>query len=270
MACLAISIFVGFAPVLLDLQVEALDGDFQTVTPLQGNLRCDVNGQSRSTDIDINVGKSGTVALGLITFIGPLPKLTETKWDPEVVNLQSDRLNVHVTIKASLLSADKFVITCIGSSDPQLTMVGDIRSECRDSSSRFGSADFKVEARAGNVLQLSGTFSGLVQCFVEGGLSSPPPTSGCKTGTDKNDNLIGTSGNDCIDGKGGNDKISGLAGNDKLNGDDGKDLLSGGNGNDELTGGNGADKFDCGAGMDRITDFNPSEGDIKSTNCEQF
>ena len=248
----------------------AVDGDFQTVTPLQGNLRCDVNGQSRSTDIDINVGNLGSGAIGLITFIGPLPKLTETKWDPEVVNLQSERLNVHVTIKASLLSADKFVRTCIGLSDPLLTMVGDIHSECRDSSSRFGSADFKVEARAGNVLQLSGTFSGFVQCFVDGGLSSPPPSSDCKTGTAKNDNLIGTSSNDCIDGKGGNDKITGLAGNDKLNGGDGKDLLSGGNGNDELTGGKDADKFDCGSGTDKITDFKPSEGDIKSSNCEQF
>ena len=55
----------------------------------------------------------------------------------------------------------------------------------------------------------------------------------------------------------------------KLNGNDGNDLLSGGNGNDELTGGKGADKFDCGAGKDKITDFNPSECDIKSTDCEQ-
>ena len=47
-----------------------------------------------------------------------------------------------------------------------------------------------------------------------GGFSSPLPDSGCKLGTDKNDNLIGISSNDCIDGKGGNDKIAGLAGND--------------------------------------------------------
>ena len=55
-----------------------------------------------------------------------------------------------------------------------------------------------------------------------------------------------------------------------MNGGDGKDLLVGGNGNDELAGGNGADKFDCGSGNDKIIDFTPSEGDIKSTNCEQF
>lgn len=33
-------------------------------------------------------------------------------------------------------------------------------------------------------------------------------------------------------------------------------------------GGTGADKFDCDAGKDKTTDFKPSEGDIKSTNCE--
>ncbi len=92
----------------------------------------------------------------------------------------------------------------------------------------------------------------------------------CFSGTENNDNLVGTAQNDCLDGKGGNDKIAGLDGNDKLNGGDGNDLLSGGNGNDELTGGKGADRFDCGAGKDKITDFKPSEGDIKSTNCEQF
>jgi Ca2+-binding RTX toxin-like protein len=108
-------------------------------------------------------------------------------------------------------------------------------------------------------------------CEAAFGPGNPPPNSSiCEIGTTNNDNLIGTSRNDCIDGKRGNDKIAGLAGNDKLNGGDGKDLLTGGNGNDELTGGKGSDKFDCGAGNDKITDFNPSERDIKSTNCEQF
>lgn len=130
-----------------------------------------------------------------------------------------------------------------------------------------------LDFSAGNS-RVQGEFAGSVQC-VDGSNhtqpppNGPPPSSGsCITGTEHKDNLVGTSGNDCIDGKGGNDKIAGLAGNDKLNGNDGNDLLSGGNGNDELTGGKGADKFDCGAGKDKITDFNPSEGDIKSTNCE--
>lgn len=107
-------------------------------------------------------------------------------------------------------------------------------------------------------------------CDAGFGVGGPPSNSGCTLGTENKDNLVGTSNNDCINGKGGDDKIAGLAGIDKLIGGDGKDLLSGGNGNDELTGEKGADKFDCGAGNDKITDFKPSEGDIKSTNCEQF
>ena len=63
---------------------------------------------------------------------------------------------------------------------------------------------------------------------------------------------------------------SGVGANDELIGGGGKDLLSGDNGNDELTDGIGPDRFDYGAGKDKITHFNPSEGDIKSTNCEQF
>jgi Ca2+-binding RTX toxin-like protein len=47
-------------------------------------------------------------------------------------------------------------------------------------------------------------------------------------------------------------------------------LLTGGNGNDELTGGKGADSFLCGAGNDKITDFNASEGDKKTNDCEHF
>jgi Ca2+-binding RTX toxin-like protein len=137
-----------------------------------------------------------------------------------------------------------------------------------------GGVDFQVSGKCGRspIQFKSSVFNGVWPGLVECKTTSTPPTSNgnCVTGSDKNDNLIGTSGNDCIDGKGGNDKIAGLAGNDKLNSGDGKDLLSGGAGNDELTGGSGADKFDCGAGNDKITDFNPSEGDIKSTNCEQF
>jgi hypothetical protein len=84
------------------------------------------------------------------------------------------------------------------------------------------------------------------------------------------DNFVGTSNDDSFDGKGGNDNINGLAGNDKLNGGEGKDLLIGGDGNDELTGGPGPDTFQCGSGTDEITDFNPSEGDKKTNDCEQF
>jgi hypothetical protein len=33
-------------------------------------------------------------------------------------------------------------------------------------------------------------------------------------------------------------------------------------------GGPGADYFDCGDGVDTVIDYNPSQGDILSTNCE--
>ena len=35
-----------------------------------------------------------------------------------------------------------------------------------------------------------------------------------------------------------------------------------------LVGGVGRDYFDCGPGKDTIRDFNPSEGDTKTTDCE--
>lgn len=50
----------------------------------------------------------------------------------------------------------------------------------------------------------------------------------------------------------------------------GNDDLKGGKGNDVMWGGSGADHFDCGSGDDIIMDFNPSEGDTKESNCEDF
>jgi Ca2+-binding RTX toxin-like protein len=111
--------------------------------------------------------------------------------------------------------------------------------------------------------------NGSIEC-QDGGVTGQPPSSSCLIGTQKGETLVDKFDQNCIDAKGGNDKIAGLGGNDKLNGGDGKDLLSGGNGNDELTGGRGADKFDCGSGSDKIIDYDLSEGDIKSTDCEQF
>jgi Ca2+-binding RTX toxin-like protein len=76
-----------------------------------------------------------------------------------------------------------------------------------------------------------------------------------------NDNLQGTNQNDTIFGNGGNDVISALGGNDRS---------FCGPGNDRFTGGFGADTFNCGSGIDTITDCNPTEGDIKFSNCEGF
>jgi Ca2+-binding RTX toxin-like protein len=131
----------------------------------------------------------------------------------------------------------------------------------------------------GSEFEDTGRFSGSIKC-----IDVPTPIPGvCAgilcSGNSLEDIISGTSANNLIDGEGGNDILNGLAGNDKIiggdgndkmNGGDGKDFLIGGNGNDELTGGKGADLFQCGAGTDKITDFKPSEGDKKTSDCEQF
>jgi hypothetical protein len=106
------------------------------------------------------------------------------------------------------------------------------------------------------------------------------------SGSEDNDYLIGGSQNDVIRGDEGDDeaegndrddKMSGGPGNDSLfggtgrdniNGEDGNDNLFGGAGNDILYGGKGKDYFNCGLGKDNIADFNETEGDGKSYNCE--
>jgi Ca2+-binding RTX toxin-like protein len=44
----------------------------------------------------------------------------------------------------------------------------------------------------------------------------------------------------------------------------------GGYGDDLLTGGEGAQRFVCGGGEDTITDYDESEGDTKTEDCENF
>lgn len=48
----------------------------------------------------------------------------------------------------------------------------------------------------------------------------------------------------------------------------GNDILIGESGNDVFTGGLGADKFSCGPGTDTVLDFNSSEGDSKTLDCD--
>jgi len=71
-------------------------------------------------------------------------------------------------------------------------------------------------------------------------------------------------------GGAGDDNLYGGEGPDKIVGGDGKVKLIVGPGDHESTGGNGADSFNCGSGNNKITDFNPSEGDKKTSDCEQF
>ena len=46
--------------------------------------------------------------------------------------------------------------------------------------------------------------------------------------------------------------------------------IIGGDGDDLLTGGEGANRFVCGGGEDTITDYDESEGDTKTADCEKF
>ena len=77
-------------------------------------------------------------------------------------------------------------------------------------------------------------------------------------------------GNDELHGGKSRDIIKGGPGLDKLFGEGSNDKLYGGTGDDDLKGGAGADHFDCGKGNDEILDFNPSQGDTKTKNCEDF
>ena len=44
----------------------------------------------------------------------------------------------------------------------------------------------------------------------------------------------------------------------------------GGEGDDILIGSGGANRFICGGGEDTITDYNETEGDTKTADCENF
>ena len=64
--------------------------------------------------------------------------------------------------------------------------------------------------------------------------------------------------------------MDGGSGRDLLIGGSGDDVLWGKSGKDILIGGPSADEFHCGKGFDIILDYDRSEGDTKSSNCEVF
>ena len=99
--------------------------------------------------------------------------------------------------------------------------------------------------------------------------SSGPKLDTCN-GTKKDDNMKGDSGSNLIYGLGGDDQLSGNAGSDGLHGGLGNDELIGGSGDDILYGSPGVDSFNCGTGKDQIINFNSSEGDTKSDDCEDL
>lgn len=83
-----------------------------------------------------------------------------------------------------------------------------------------------------------------------------------------NDEIQGSSRSDHLSGGPGSDVIYGNDGGDYIQGGPGIDSLYGEEGNDVLSGGEGADYFDCGPGRDSIDDFDSTEGDYASSNCE--
>jgi Ca2+-binding RTX toxin-like protein len=82
------------------------------------------------------------------------------------------------------------------------------------------------------------------------------------------DVLQGNTGNDKIDGGGRNDILIGGDEDDILSGEDGDDILYGVIGNDIMRGGTGANEFVCGEDVDTVLDYNPSQGDVISNDCE--
>jgi len=82
------------------------------------------------------------------------------------------------------------------------------------------------------------------------------------------DLLQGNIGNDQLDGGNGDDSLTGGFGADYLIGGDGADRLFGGTEDDILQGGSGADSFNCGEGVDTVVDFNASQGDTITEDCE--
>ena len=63
--------------------------------------------------------------------------------------------------------------------------------------------------------------------------------------------------------------VNGNNDDNTLRGTPNDDGLKGKNGDDVFHGYSGADYFDCGKGKDTIKDFNPAEGDEKSSGCEK-
>ncbi len=98
-------------------------------------------------------------------------------------------------------------------------------------------------------------------------------------GTDGPDVIFGTPDDDKINSGDGGDEAFGESGDDNIKtgkGDDnnfggqGDDKLNAGQGNDYLEGRGGADHFKCGSGYDTVYNFDETEGDKATGNCEQF
>lgn len=107
-------------------------------------------------------------------------------------------------------------------------------------------------------------YAAIISCDPEN-----PHLNTCN-GTEGKDKMKGHSEGSLMYGLSGDDQISGGPGNDGLHGGLGNDQLTGGDGDDILFGSPGADSFTCGRGNDQIVNFNESEGDTKSDDCESL
>ena len=110
----------------------------------------------------------------------------------------------------------------------------------------------------------SAVYAAIISCDPAG-----PHLDTCN-GTEGKDKMKGHPEGSLMYGLGGDDQISGGPGNDGLHGGLGNDQLTGGDGDDILFGSPGADSFTCGRGNDQIVNFNESEGDTKSDDCESL
>jgi len=264
--CLIASVFAGFIPFIS--QAIAGPGDsVQTTSAIHGDINCKDDQHQKNLNVEISINTNVIPDTGLPIEINVLPEdipFTELNYEIHDLAVKSGIFHIRASpIGRPLCGIDfnSHFMDVFGNCVPGKGGGVVIRG--------WDSAELDEPDGVVFFGQIP-TNPGQIVCHDGGAPISSFPIGSCLTGTQKNDNLIGSSGNDCIDGKRGNDKISGLAGNDKVIGGDGKDLLVGGKGNDELTGGKGTDSFQCGAGNDKITDFNPSEGDKKTSDCEQF
>ena len=87
-------------------------------------------------------------------------------------------------------------------------------------------------------------------------------------GNDGDETIVEADGSGQVYGNRGDDVISGGFEPDYLSGGSGDDELYGGENDDTLRGGSGKDYFDCGFGFDIILDFDASDGDSHTADCE--
>jgi Ca2+-binding RTX toxin-like protein len=87
-------------------------------------------------------------------------------------------------------------------------------------------------------------------------------------GNDGDETIVEADGSGQVYGNRGNDVISGGFEPDYLSGGSGDDELYGGDDDDTLRGGSGKDYFDCGFGFDIILDFDDSDGETHTADCE--